>query len=92
MTDLLIHSKDTGKPGIFAEISAAQAGWEYLNMAALRMNRGEKYSGQVGEHEHVSVLLGGRAHFHTSAGDFLNVGRRPDVFNVECLGNGDEPD
>src|SRR4030042_3801552 len=77
---LLVRSQDTGKSGVCAQVRAADAGWDTLNMAALRLNRGEKFSGDVGEHEHVSVILGGRCHIHTSAGDFLNVGRRPDVF------------
>ena len=50
-------------------------------MAALRLHQGEQYSGEVGEHEHVSVILGGRCNFRTSAGDFLNIGRRPNVFS-----------
>src|SRR5690349_19540582 len=70
-----------GGSGIFAEIKAAEVGWEYLNMAALRLNRGETYSGDVGEHEHVSVILGGRCTFKTSVGNFENVGRRLDVFS-----------
>src|SRR5579862_6477123 len=78
---MLIKSRDKGTSGIFAEISAAQAGWEYLNMAAIRLNKAENYSGDVGKHEHVSVILGGRCTFKTSAGNFENIGRRPDVFS-----------
>src|SRR5690242_16998225 len=70
--NLLIKSKDTGDSGVFTEINAAAVGWEYLNMAALRLNRGETYSGDVGEHEHVSVILGGRCNLNTSAGNFEN--------------------
>jgi 5-deoxy-glucuronate isomerase len=76
-----VKSQDRGETGVFARVDAQKAGWEYLNMAALRLNKGEKYSGNVGEHEHVSVLLGGRCNFYTSVGDFLDVGRRPDVFS-----------
>jgi 5-deoxy-glucuronate isomerase len=79
--NLLIKSKDKGSSGIFAEVKAAEVGWEYLNMAALRLNRGENYSGDVGEYEHVSVILGGRCSFKTSVGNFENVGRRADVFS-----------
>jgi 5-deoxy-glucuronate isomerase len=78
---LLVKAQDAGKSGTFARVRAADAGWNYLNMAALRLNRGEKYAGEVGEHEHVSVILGGRCNFRTSAGDFLAIGRRPDVFS-----------
>jgi 5-deoxy-glucuronate isomerase len=50
-------------------------------MAALRLLRGESYEGGTGEHEHVTVILGGRATLTSSAGDFPNIGRRPDVFS-----------
>jgi 5-deoxy-glucuronate isomerase len=78
---LLIKSQDQGGSGVFAKIDAIQAGWEFLNMAALRLNRGEKFTGEVGDHEHVSVILGGRCTFRTSAGNFEEIGRRPDVFS-----------
>jgi 5-deoxy-glucuronate isomerase len=78
---LLVKAQDTGQSGTFARVRAADAGWSLLNMAALRLNRGESHAGVVGEHEHLSVILGGRCTFRTSAGDFLNIGRRPDVFS-----------
>lgn len=79
--NVLVRSQDTGNAGIFARIRPEDVGWEYLNMAALRLHSGETYKGNVGEHEHVSVVLGGRCSIRTSAGDFLNIGRRPDVFS-----------
>ncbi len=79
--NMLRKSQDTGKSGVFAQVNAQDAGWDYLNMAALRLNKGERYSGTVGEHEHLSVILGGRCNFHTSAGEFRGVGRRPNVFS-----------
>jgi 5-deoxy-glucuronate isomerase len=78
---MLVRSRDEGKSGIFASVSVEQAGWEYLNMAALRLNKGETYSGSTGESEHASVILGGVANFRTSAGNFEHVGRRPNVFS-----------
>jgi 5-deoxy-glucuronate isomerase len=78
--NLLIPSQDTGGSGIFARVDAARAGWEFLNMAAIRLNRGETYAGNVGAHEHISVVLGGRCHIHTSAGDFRDIGHRSNVF------------
>ena len=80
-TKILVRSQDQGKTGIFARVRPEEAGWQYLNMAALRLNRGETYTGSVGEHEHVSVILGGRCTFRTSAGDFAHIGRRPNVFS-----------
>jgi len=79
--DLLVRSQDNGTSGIFAQIDAQQAGWDYLNMAALRLKGGEQFSGEVGEHEHVTVILGGRCTIKSSAGNFVSVGRRPDVFS-----------
>lgn len=78
--NMLIRSKDTGKTGVFAEVSAAQAGWEWLNMAARRMNTGEKWTGNTGGYEYVHVIFGGKCHVRSSAGDFLNIGRRENVF------------
>ncbi len=78
--DLLIKAKDAGKTGVFAEIKAEDVGWQYLNMAALRLGKGERYQSAVGEHEHVTVILGGRCTIRSSAGDFPNLGRRSHVF------------
>jgi len=50
-------------------------------MQVRRMNRGERWAHTTGEHEYVHVILGGICHIRTSAGDFLNVGRRPNVFS-----------
>lgn len=79
--NLLIRSQDTGGPGIFSRVRAGDAGWQYLNMAALRLNKGETYSSTTGDHEHASVILGGRCNFRTARGEFLQIGRRPDVFS-----------
>lgn len=79
--NLLVKSRDTGQPGVFARVRPVDAGWEYLNMAAIRLNAREPYNGSTGEYEHVSVILGGRCNFRTSKGEYLNIGRRPDVFS-----------
>lgn len=80
MSKLLIRSADQGAPGVFAEVSAARAGWDFLNMAALRLARGQVHEGDVGEHEHVTVILGGRCRV-TAGGQSYELGRRPDVFS-----------
>ncbi|MCW5866809.1 MAG: 5-deoxy-glucuronate isomerase, partial [Candidatus Eremiobacteraeota bacterium] len=80
MSKLLIRSRDTGQSGVFAEVSAAEAGWDFLNMAALRLFAGETYRGSVGEHEHISVVLGGRC-LLTVAGERFELGGRADVFS-----------
>ena len=78
---MLIKSKDQGGSGVFASVSAKQAGWEYLNFRAVRRQRGESYGDSTGSCEHAFVILGGACDIHTSDGDFLNVGRRRDVFD-----------
>ncbi|MEP7292257.1 MAG: 5-deoxy-glucuronate isomerase, partial [Chloroflexota bacterium] len=78
---LLIRSKDTGSVGVFAEVSAAQAGWDFLNMAARRLNTGETWRGSTGDNEYVHVILGGVCTIRTSQGNFERVGRRRDVFS-----------
>ena len=79
--NMLVKARDFGESGIFARVHAEQAGWQYLNMAALRLNKGETFAGNVGEHEHVSVILGGRCNIHSSQGDFLKIGGRTHVFD-----------
>lgn len=78
---MLIKSRDTGGTGVFAEVRAEQAGWELLNMQVRRMDRGETWAHHTGEHEYAHVILGGKCHIHTSHGDFLDLGRRPNVFS-----------
>ena len=78
---MLIKARDDGQNGVFAEVLAPQAGWDLLNMQARRMARGERWAHSTGEHEVAHVVLGGVCHIRTSAGDFLNVGRRPNVFS-----------
>ena len=78
---MLLRSKDTGGSGIFAQVSAQQAGWDYLNMAARRLNAGEIWRGSTGDYEYAHVILGGVCAIRTSQGDFERVGRRPDVFS-----------
>jgi 5-deoxy-glucuronate isomerase len=77
---MLIRSRHTAEAGVFAEVTAQQAGWDLLNMAARRLSRGARWVGQTGEHECVHVVLGGQCHIRTTQGDFLNMGERVDVF------------
>jgi len=79
--NMLIRSKDTGKTGVFTQVSAAQAGWDYLNMAARRLNTGETWRCATGDFEYVHVILGGGGTIRTSQGDFEHIGRRRDVFS-----------
>lgn len=78
---MLVRGKKIDDSGIFAEISADAAGWDYLNMAARRMNAGETWQGNTGDFEYVHVILGGKCHIYTSAGDFHEIGERENVFS-----------
>lgn len=79
--NMLIRSQDRGETGIIAQVSAAQAGWDLLNMQVRRMNAGDTWTHETRDFEYVHVILGGRCHIHTSAGNFENIGRRPNVFS-----------
>ena len=77
---MLVRSQDHGRSGIFAQISAAAAGWEFLNMSARRLGAGARWANQTGDTEMVHVILGGKCHIRTSQGDFFNLGQRENVF------------
>lgn len=79
--NLLIRSKDSGGTGIFADVSAARAGWQFLNMAARRLNKGEKWQASTGGYEYGHVILSGKGHVRSAKGDFLNIGERANVFS-----------
>lgn len=81
MESLLVRSKDEGKTGVFASVTAQEAGWQYLNMAARRQNKGDTWGGNTGDNEYVHVVLGGVCRMRTSQGNFEKVGRRHDVFS-----------
>ncbi|MFN8418584.1 MAG: 5-deoxy-glucuronate isomerase [Anaerolineae bacterium] len=78
--NMLIRSRDGGGSGVFASVQAQEAGWEYLNMAALRLTKGERFADETRENEHVTVILGGKCNIRSNHGEYLNVGRRADVF------------
>ena len=79
--NMLIQSQDAGGTGEFARIRAEKAGWQYLNMSAYRLNKGETFSDNTRECENVIVILAGVCNIRTSDGAFNQVGRRPNVFS-----------
>ena len=78
---MLVRSRDTGGTGVFAEVTAAGAGWEFLNMAARRLHAGETWRGNTEGYEYAHVILGGSCTIRSSAGNFERVGQRRDVFS-----------
>lgn len=79
--NLLIKSKDTGGTGEFMRITTTDAGWETLNMSAIRLPKGGMFKQETGECETILVILGGVCRIKTSDGIFERVGRRPNVFS-----------
>jgi 5-deoxy-glucuronate isomerase len=79
--NLLIPSADHGQSGVFAQVSAQQAGWEYLNMEIRRFHSGQTWESTTGDYEYGHVILGGECHVHTSRGNFQNIGKRRTVFD-----------
>ncbi len=67
--------------GIIAEISAVQAGWQFLNAVVHRLDRGDCWTAHTGHNEYLHVILGGRCNIRTAHGNFLNIGQRSDVFS-----------
>ncbi len=65
---------------VFARVSAEQAGWQHLNMVALSLATGQTFGITIEQYEYIAIILGGVCDVRTSRGDFLDVGRRPDVF------------
>lgn len=65
---------------VFARVSAGQAGWQHLNMVGLELPTGQTFGITIDQYEYVAIILGGVCDIRTSRGDFLEVGRRPDVF------------
>lgn len=78
---MLVKSTDNGASGEFCRVRAGDAGWDYLNMSAMRLNRGETFGDNTGDHENAIVIFGGVCNIKTSDGNFENVGRRPNVFS-----------
>jgi 5-deoxy-glucuronate isomerase len=79
--NILIRSQDQGQNGVIAQVTAQQAGWEFLNMEVRRFQNGQTWESTTGDHEYGHVILGGGCHIHTSKGNFQNIGKRRTVFD-----------
>lgn len=66
---------------VFVRVGAKQAGWQNINMVALQLRPGDPaFALSIEDYEYVAVILGGVCDIRTNRGEFLDVGRRPDVF------------
>jgi 5-deoxy-glucuronate isomerase len=79
------HSPLLISPGFdwedYIRVTPATAGWEHLHFAARHMQSGTIWQHQTGEDEVALVVLGGTCRVTSNRGDWLNIGRRPDVFH-----------
>jgi 5-deoxy-glucuronate isomerase len=67
--------------GEYVRITPETAAWESLSFAARRMAPGDEWEADTGTAEYGLVLLGGRCAVRSTRGEWLSVGRRPDVFS-----------
>lgn len=65
----------------YVRVTPQSAGWEHLSFAARRLAPGERWEHHTGESEFALVILGGVGSVRSSRGDWLTIGRRPDVFS-----------
>lgn len=64
----------------YIQVTPQSAGWEHLSFAARRMNRGAGWEFETQNHELALVVLGGICHVRSNMGNWMEVGRRPNVF------------
>jgi 5-deoxy-glucuronate isomerase len=72
---------DAAVSGEYVRITPQTAGWETLHFAARRMKRGEQWQHETAANEYAIVILGGVCSVRSSRGEWLEIGRRPDVFS-----------
>lgn len=77
---LLIRATNDDKPGVFGKVSASEAGWDYLNLVALRLEKGKTFGIKIDQYEYVLVVLAGVCDIRTDKGNFPDIGYRRDVF------------
>ena len=65
----------------YMRITPALAKWEYLHFAARQMSRGQLWQHATGESELALVVLGGKCTVTSNRGNWLDIGRRPNVFS-----------
>ena len=68
-------------PEPYTHVTAEKAGWQHLNFAARRLQKGASWQHHTGGDELALVILGGVAAVRSSRGNWQRIGRRPDVFS-----------
>lgn len=64
----------------YVQVTAHSAQWDYLSFGARRMKRGDLWHFETHENELALVLLGGTCQVKSNIGNWMEVGRRPNVF------------
>ncbi len=66
--------------GIITKVSVENARWEFLNMEARRLGKGERWTHATNGNELALVILGGRCSVRSNKGEWEDIGRRAHVF------------
>jgi 5-deoxy-glucuronate isomerase len=79
---LLIRPRnDAEQSGVITTVTAGQAGWQFLNMEARILRKGQRWGHQTNDCEMAIVVLGGRCAVESDKGRWSEVGRRENVFD-----------
>lgn len=75
-----VLAKASCNQDVYQTITSDEAGWEFLNFEARKVNAGQKWSGETGDNEYLFVLLGGNFEAKTSVGSWKTTNGRKNVF------------
>lgn len=64
----------------YIHVTPQSAGWDHLSFAARRMKRGQRWEFETQENELALVVLGGICQVNSNIGNWMEVGRRANVF------------
>ena len=64
----------------YIQITPASAGWDTLHFSARQMRGGTQWQHDTGENELALVVLGGTCRVTSTRGDWMEIGRRSNVF------------
>jgi 5-deoxy-glucuronate isomerase len=74
------HIQSNDETNMFVRTSAGQSGLERMNMIGMSLDVGKKFTLTTNQYEYCAVILGGICDIRTNKGEFLDIGRRTDVF------------
>jgi len=77
----LLMKSSQAKEGIYQEILAEDAGWEFLNFNARILKKGQVWKGFTGENEYGIILLSGDYSVKTNQGNWKTRNGRKHVFD-----------